>query len=141
MSTSTAVDPNRSRPLLESETVNADLRELRERLAETSDLRKSLLLLGWDQRVTMPAGGAEARANALATLGRLEHERFVDDEVGRLLERLRPYEESLEYDSDDASLIRVVRRDWEKARRVPTDLRAEMVRATSQGHFVWVEAR
>jgi carboxypeptidase Taq len=121
--------------------VNADLRALRERLAETSDLRKTLLLLGWDQRVMMPAGGAEARANALASLGRLEHERFVDDEVGRLLERLRPYEESLEYDSDDASLIRVVRRDWEKARREPSELRAERLRSASLAHPVWVEAR
>jgi carboxypeptidase Taq len=121
--------------------VNADLRALRERLAETSDLRKTLMVLVWDQRVTMPSGGAEARANALATLGRLEHERFVDDEIGRLLERLRPYEESLEYDSDDASLIRVVRRDWEKARREPSELRAERLRSASLAHAVWVEAR
>ena len=52
----------------------------------------------------MPPGGHPARAESMATLGRLAHERFVDDEVGRLLERLRPLEESLEYDSDDASL-------------------------------------
>ena len=121
--------------------MNADLRALRERLAETSDLRKTLMVLVWDQRVTMPPGGAEARANALATLGRLEHERFVDDELGRVLERLRPYEESLEYDSDDASLIRVVRRDWEKARREPSELRAERLRSASLAHAVWVEAR
>ena len=35
----------------------------------------------------------------------------------------------VEYDSDDASLIRVTRRDWEKQRRVPAELRAEMLRA------------
>ena len=45
------------------------------------------------------------------------------------------------YDSDDASLIRVTRRDWEKARRVPADLRAEMTRAAARGHHAWVEAR
>jgi carboxypeptidase Taq len=121
--------------------VTPDLRRLRERLAEISDLRRSLFLLFWDQRVRMPPGGAEARANALATLGRIEHERFVDAEIGRLLERLRPYEESLEYDSDDASLIRVARRDWEKARREPAELRAERLRAGSLAHAVWVEAR
>ena len=51
----------------------------------------------------MPPGGHPARAEALATLSRVVHEKFVDDEIGRLLERLRPVEESLEYDSDDAS--------------------------------------
>ena len=98
-------------------------------------------VLGWDQRVTMPPLGGAARAEALATLGRIAHEKFVDDEIGALLERLRPLEESLEYDSDDASLIRVTRRDWEKSRRVPAELRAEMLRAGSQGHHIWVEAR
>jgi carboxypeptidase Taq len=121
--------------------VNSDLRALRERLAEISDLRKARLLLSWDQRVTMPPGGAEARAEALGTLARIEHERFVDDETGRLLERLRLYEESLEYDSDDASLVRVVRRDWEKARREPAELRAERMRSASLAHAVWVQAR
>ena len=89
----------------------------------------------------MPPGGHPARAEALATLSRVVHEKFVDDEVGHLLERLRPVEESLEYDSDDASLIRVTRRDWEKQRRVPTELRVELTRAAALGNQVWIEAR
>lgn len=121
--------------------MNADFVALRERLAELSDLSRSLGVLAWDQKVTMPQGGHPARAESLATLGRIAHERFVDDEVGRLLERLRPYEESLEHDSDEASVIRVTRRDWEKARRVPTELRTEMIRAGALGNQVWIEAR
>ncbi|HEY4621434.1 MAG TPA: hypothetical protein VIG93_06995, partial [Gaiellaceae bacterium] len=121
--------------------MDADLRTLRERLAEISDLTRAWFVLGWDQRVMMPPLGTPARAEALATLRRIAHEKFIDDEIGRLLERLRPYEESLEYDSDDASLIRVTRRDWEKQRRVPSELRAEMVRAAAHGHLVWAEAR
>jgi len=121
--------------------VDADLRALRERLAEISDLRRALHVLGWDQKVTMPAGGHPARAEAMASLGRLAHERFVDDELGRLLDRLRPLEESLEYESDDASLIRVTRHDWEKERRVPTELRTDMIRAAALGNQVWIDAR
>jgi carboxypeptidase Taq len=118
-----------------------DLTTLRTRLAEVSDLSRSAGVLGWDQRVTMPPKGTEARAEALATLGRIAHERFTDPEVGKLLDRLARLEESLPYDSDDASLIRVTRRDWEKARRVPADLRVEMTRAAARGHHAWVEAR
>ena len=98
--------------------MNPDLRALRERLAEIADLARAGGVLSWDQKVTMPPGGHPARAEALATLSRVVHEKFVDEEVGRLLERLRPVEESLEYDSDDASLIRVTRRDWDELARL-----------------------
>jgi carboxypeptidase Taq len=117
------------------------LDELRTRLAEGADLRRAAGVLGWEQRVTMPPQGTEARADQLATLGRIAHERFVDDEVGRLLDASEPLVESLPYDSDDRSLVRVTRRDWEKARRVPTALREEMTRAGARGHHAWVEAR
>ena len=118
-----------------------DLATLRERLAEISDLSRAAGVLGWEQRVSMPPLGTESRAESLATLGRIIHDRFTDPEIGRLLERLAPLEESLPYDSDDASLIRVTRRDWEKACRVPTELRVEMTRAAASGHHAWVEAR
>ena len=121
--------------------MDVDLRTLRERLAEISDLGRMLLLASWDQRVNMPTLGGPARAEAIATLGRIAHEKFVDGEIGALLEKLRSYEESLEYESEDASLIRVTRHDWEKAKRIPTDLRSEMLLAGAQGHQIWVEAR
>ena len=121
--------------------MDADLRALKERLAEISDLGRAAGVLAWDQKVTMPPGGHPARAEAMATIGRIAHEKFVDAEIGLLLERLRPLEESLDYDSDEASLIRVTRRDWEKQRRVPTELRTEMIRSAALGNQVWIEAR
>ena len=117
------------------------LDELRVRLAEGADLRRAAGVLGWEQRVTMPPRGTEARADQLATLGRIAHERFVDAEVGRLLDAAEPLVESLPYDADDRSLVRVTRRDWEKARRVPAALREELTRAAARGHHAWVEAR
>lgn len=115
--------------------------ELKQRLMEIADLNKAAGLLGWDQRVMMPPAGAAARAEVLATLGKIAHEKFTSVEMGKLLEDLKPYEESLPYDSDEASLIRVARKDYEKNVRVPASLRAEMSRASSQAQQVWVEAR
>jgi carboxypeptidase Taq len=115
--------------------------ELKSRLMEIADLNKAAGLLGWDQRVMMPPAGAAVRAEVLATLGKIAHEKFTSDEMGKLLEDLRSYEESLPYESDEASLIRVARRDYEKSVRVPASLRAEMSRASSQAQQVWVEAR
>ena len=114
---------------------------LRERLAEVSDLTKAATLLLWDQRVMMPPGGAEARAEALATVSRLAQERFIDDEVGQLLQELRGLEESSDYDSFEASLIRTTRREYEKAVRVPPDLVGDMRRASALGLSAWGAAK
>ena len=120
---------------------NAAYEELKERLAEIADLDGAASLLGWDQQVKMPPGGAAARAEQLADLGRLSHEALTSDEIGRLLDTLAPFAEEQPYDSDEASLIRIVRRDWDKARRVPAELRAEIARAGSLAMPVWVKAR
>jgi carboxypeptidase Taq len=118
-----------------------ELDELRARLEEIHDIGVASRLLGWDQLVKMPPAGAEVRAEAMATIDRLVHERFIDDEIGILLDGLATYGESLAYDSDDASLIRVARRDWEKARRVPPALAGEMSRVSSAGMHAWAAAR
>jgi len=123
---------------------NDALRELRERLAEIHDLSAAGGLLGWDQQTMMPERGGALRAEQLSTIGRLAHERFTDDRIGELLSSLEGEEERLraaDPDSDDAALIRVTRRDWEKARRVPDDLVAELARAEATGFQAWVEAR
>jgi len=112
-----------------------------ERLAEVQDIAGAAGVLAWDQRTKMPAAGAGARADQLATLTRLAFERFTSDEIGTLLDEVEPWGQSLDYDSLEASLIRVTRRDYDKARRVPLDLRAEMARAGALGEPVWREAR
>ena len=122
-------------------TEDPKLDQLKRLLGEVDDLRKAATLLFWDQRVMMPQGGSQARADALATIGRLTHERFVDPEIGSLLEDLRELESSLDYDTDDASLIRVTRRDFEKAVRVPPQLTGEMRRAAALGVAEWVPAK
>src|SRR5581483_11481857 len=115
--------------------------ELRTRLAEVSDLARVAEILRWDEQVMMPARGAPARAEQLATLNRTLHQTFTSPEIGRLLEELEPFEQAHESDSFEASLIRVTRRDWEKERKVPADLRAAMSRAATLGYPVWVQAR
>ena len=120
---------------------NAAFAELRQRLAEIHDLKQATMLLEWDQLVKMPPLGAGVRAHQIATLESVSHDRFIDPAIGRLLEDLRPLEESLDYDSDDASLIRVARRDWEKASRIPTELAAEMALVASEAQEAWATAR
>jgi carboxypeptidase Taq len=117
------------------------LAQLQERMADVVDLLTVARLLSWDQQTMMPPAGVVHRADQMALLQRLAHERISEPEVGRLLDELRPREDSLDPDSDDAALIRLVRREHEKAVRVPSSLRAEMARATAEARPVWVKAK
>jgi carboxypeptidase Taq len=110
---------------------------LRDRLAEVSDLGRARALLDWDQRTQMPAAGAETRAEQAATLARLRHERLVSDDLGSLLDAAAREVEGMPYESDEASLVRAARREWDKARRVPAELRAEITRSASLAEFAW----
>jgi carboxypeptidase Taq len=117
------------------------LERLKERLGEVTDLHKVARLLSWDQQTMMPPAGTGHRADQSATVQRLAHELFTDAAVGVLLDELRSLEESLDPNSDDAALIRVTRRDYEKAVRVPASLRAAMARAAAEARPVWVKAK
>ena len=114
---------------------------LTELLAEVVNLRRVAALAYWDQQTMMPRAAAAARGNHLAALNKIAHEKFTSPEVGRLLEELRSYEASLPYESDEASTIRVARREYEKATRLPPDLVVRLSRAQTQAFTVWLQAR
>ena len=113
------------------------LQKLRERTGELADLECVQMLLGWDQLVMMPSDGAGARSQQLATIARLNHELARDDQLGGWLAEL----EGTELDGLDRDIARLARRDWERARRVPEALAAELARASADGHEQWQAAR
>lgn len=121
--------------------MGSKLEEIKERLGEVYDLRYAASLLGWDEATYMPPGGEVARGRQLATLRRLAHERFTDPAVGQLLERLRSYEEDLPHDSDDAALIRVTRREYEREMRKPPEFVARLAEHASASYHAWTRAR
>jgi carboxypeptidase Taq len=121
--------------------MSTSLEQLKERLAQVTDLEATADLLEWDQQVNMPPGGSEARAHHLATVKTLKHKLLVADETGQLLEETATEVADLPYDSDDASLVRVTRREYDRLRRVPESLVAERARAFSRAYDAWVQAR
>ena len=121
--------------------MEAKLKELKTLLIEIDDLKSAASLLHWDQATYMPSGGGSARSRQIATLERLAHEKFIDPAFGKILEDLRSYEESLPYDSDEASLLRVTRRKYEKAVKVPAAFMAQLYRHTASSYEVWTKAR
>jgi carboxypeptidase Taq len=129
------------RPQANRQPPERKLAELKRRLLEISDLNAAASVLSWDEATYMPVDGANARGRQTATLRRLAHEQFVDPALGRLVDDLSPYGESLPPDDDDASLIRVVRRDFEKAIKVPADYVARANAHGSASYNAWTRAR
>jgi len=117
------------------------LQALKDILAEVTDLGRAAALLEWDQETYMPPGGVQSRAEQLSTLLRLAHVHFTSEEVGRLLGELEDELGGRPFDSDEASLIRVTRRDYEQERKLPPDLVADVARAGSVARPVWEKAR
>ena len=117
------------------------LHELKAVLAEVTDLNRAALLLEWDQETYMPPGGVQSRAEQLSTLLRLSHERFTSEKVARLLAELEDELAGHSFDSDEASLVRVTRRDYDQSVKLPSELVAEIARAGSTARPVWERAR
>ena len=115
--------------------------QLLERMAELADLRSIGGLLSWDRSTMMPAGGAENRGHQAATLESIAHARQTHPEIGRLLDRVEPWARESDPDSDAARTVAIVRRDFERAIRVPDALAASMARAESAGEQAWLAAR
>jgi carboxypeptidase Taq len=122
------------------EAAPAQLGELRERLAELTDLHGAMAVLSWDQSTYMPPGGHATRADQLGTLERLAHARLVDPALPRLLDALEPWAADEDPDSDAARLVLWARRDHEKAARLPERLAVAMARAGAEGYAAWLEA-
>ena len=122
-------------------SVDANFPELKQRLQAIEDLRCAEAVLNWDQSTYMPAGGAEARGRQLALLSSLGHERMTDPMIGRFLDALTPWAEAQGPDSDAAALVRVTRRDYDRATRVPPSFMRKLTEHTSAAYHAWQRAR
>ena len=117
------------------------LNELKARLLEVDDLQRAGAVLGWDQATYMPPAGSPARGRQMGTIARLAQEKSIDAEIGRLLDELEPAVRDLPYDSDEASLVRVARRDYDRATKIPPAVLAAFFEHSAASYQAWTEAR
>ncbi len=124
-----------------AQTTSADYARLTDLLRDASTLGSVAGLLGWDQETYMPAGGAAARAAQSALIARIRHERLTDPRVGDLLASCEADPALAAEGTETAANLREIRRDYDKATKVPGDLVAELARTGSQAQDVWKQAR
>ena len=117
------------------------INKLKNLMKELSNLVALSAIAGWDQQVNMPDGAAEDRGEQISTIEKLIHQKGTADELGKLLQDLEPLSEQLDPDSDEARLIKVTRRDYNKRTKVPIDYVGEFTRVSVVAQNVWEKAK
>jgi carboxypeptidase Taq len=104
---------------------------------ETEALGQVAGRLGWDQETVMPKGASAQRSEEIAAMEGVLHARRIDGRVGDWLAAIDP--DGL--DEVGRAQLREIRRSFERTRKVPARLAAELARVTSVAMGVWAEAR
>ena len=91
--------------------------------------------LGWDQETMMPKGSADQRATEQATIAKTIHSRNTDPRISEWISKIIPQNEI------EAASVRLIKKSYQKACKVPPDLNAAIARITSQAHGIWASAR
>jgi carboxypeptidase Taq len=98
-------------------------------------------LLGWDERTYMPRGGASSRAEQMAYMAGLAHQKSTDPKIGEILSELEKSPLMKDEFSDSAVNIRETRHDYDKIVKIPQKLVEEISHTTTMAQGIWVQAR
>lgn len=119
----------------------ATYQELVTELRSIALLRSCGAVLGWDEQTYLPPQGAGHRAEQLALLAGLSHERATDPKVGDLLAALTDEDELGGSESAAAANVREARYAYERATKLPRALVEDLSKTTTLAHHAWVDAR
>src|SRR5262249_36924556 len=98
-------------------------------------------LLSWDEHVNLPHAGAPHRAEQESLIARLHHERFTSPKIGELLAQVESSDLVRDPESDAGANARELRRQYDRATKIPASLVEEMTRTAVLAQHAWVEAR
>ena len=120
--------------------MSTEYQKLLEHVHELNDLGKAAALLYWDREVYMPRGGTAERIAQLTTMSSLIHRMSTSDEAGELIENAATELDGAPYDSNEASLIRLLRRTRADARKLPAKYVARSAAISGEAREAWVRA-
>ena len=115
--------------------------ELIGRVREESLLASCADLLAWDEETYMPRRGAAHRSEQMALLAGIVHDRAADPRIGELLAAVEGSPLVADRDTPEAVNVREIRRDYQRAARLPRRLLTDLARVTTLAHHEWAFAR
>lgn len=114
---------------------------LHSKMQTLSDLDGLGGLAYWDMQTHMPPAGAPVRGERLATLTSIAHSMLTEKATGELIAGAEDFARGHGEESVEFAIWREFKRQYDKATVIPTELAADIQRASSQGHVAWVQAR
>jgi carboxypeptidase Taq len=108
-------------------------------LAELKSLEGISNLLEWDQEAVMPQSSVEARADKVAIIGKLMHEKSVELDHVNLVNELSDNRDQL--DPIDQRSVEVTKTELEKETKLPTEFVEEFSKNKSLSQQAWYEAK
>ena len=115
--------------------------ELCRHAREAKQLESVLQLLEWDEQTKLPHAGGAYRAEQIAHLARLLHEKQTAPQVGQWLDELSSADVAGDPSGDAAAIVRLLKRDYDKKTCLPVALVEELARVRTLAQQTWVEAR
>ena len=126
----------------------ATLAPLTTKLLEITRINSAASVLSWDQETHMPAGGGEARAEQIAVLQGIAHDKLVSPDIEQFLAATvdpatgQAIDQPGDlWDEPSRSLLREIWRDFSRAKKLPSDFVIRLSRETSLAQQVWAEAK
>ena len=117
------------------------LERLKEEWSRISRLEQALNLLSWDMETYMPEQGVKARAGQISLLAGVLHDWLTKPEIGRLIDGAEKESSGMPAFSDEASMVRVARRIYEKKVRVPKRIVERLADTAARANSIWISAR
>ena len=108
---------------------------------ETALLQSTFSLLGWDEQTGMPSEAGEYRGEQMAYLSGIIHRRRTDPQLGEWLSQLASSSLCEQKHSVGETIVRELKRQFERQRKLPENLVVELTRTAVRGQRDWQQAR
>ncbi len=108
---------------------------------ESSTLGAVSAILTWDQETMMPPGGVDYRGKQLALLARIGHQSGTDPRIDEWLSQCEGDRGFMQGGSAESAQVREIRRDYDRATRLPEALVSELAELSSKAQHEWAAAR
>ncbi len=115
-----------------------DYQELEARHRKMSAIGGAISILGWDQSVIMPEGGAQSRAEQVSALSLIVHEMQTAPDMEDLISSA---ESDNGLDEWQQANVREIRHGWLHSNAVPAELVDRKIMASSACEMTWRSAR
>lgn len=117
------------------------LEEFKNYLHEMNQYEHVVTLLYWDMKTNAPKLGQEAHIEALTHFSTKSFEMSTADKLGEMLDGLAEESEFTALDVTWQFIVRRMKRDFDRNKRIPAEVYEAFVRAQAESGNAWEEAK